>query len=74
MSNKNAGYLNQGFYKNNSHILALYDEIATNSYSSVSGSIILDLVVGDYVYVKNEGGKPLNSAMVFNSFCGYLIG
>ena len=46
---------------------------ASASKKSVSGSIILDLIVGDYVSIYNDAIEPVINSR-YHSFCGYLIG
>ena len=75
-SEATGSYISQNIQKNGVDVLSL-DEVsppgANHSSKSVSGSIILDLIVGDYVSIYNEGKMPVINSK-FHSFCGYLIG
>ena len=45
----------------------------TSTYKQISGQVILDLNVGDYVGVYQNVGA-IHGNLHHNSFCGYLIG
>ena len=73
LSNQVSGNFIQHIQKNGVVVLILFEQGYSNYHNSVAGSIILDLVVGDYVSILNSGKVPIHE-MLYNSFCGYLIG
>ena len=73
MSNQSSGLSEQFICKNEKTVLKVFEEGPASYHLASSGSIILDLDVGDYVYIYIEH-KAADERMRFNTFCGYLIG
>ena len=67
------GYSEQFICKNENTVLKVFQVGPVSNHLASSGSIILDLDVGDYVYIYIEH-KAADERMRFNTFCGYLIG
>ena len=73
MTTQGSSSAEQVIYKNDNIVLQVFEQAVSSNHLVTNGSIILDLDVGDYVYIYIEH-KAADSRMRFNTFCGYLIG